>query len=266
MELIVNHKSYSQEESSKTAVVLLAAAVINAGAYLFRIITTALSFRYPHVFSIHELLLLSFCYLLPSIVALTLFFLMKGIELWIRLGSIVISIVLASVSTFHVLCAGSNSLPLGSETQDSLRYLELDQLVSDDYRYNYFPETIPESATNVQYMYRFSPGYSRVCEIYLKITLPKDAFDAERVRIQRQYPDVTIIERSSYATIWGIPLNDTLAIYQFRAQANPGEYHYELVAFSEPDMTVTYVMSAAKYNHGNVITPYFKEVAPGVYD
>lgn len=140
------------------------------------------------------------------------------------------------------------SSPFSSQTEDINNYLKLDGFVEDFSSHDIFPESISASAENIQYFYRYRNIMEEDFDIYLKLSLSKPEFDAEKMRLMQQYPNAEIVEKENGVIDYRIHFEDQRS------------YYYEFVSFSQEDLTIEYICSYSLEGDAVGDIPYFEEV------
>ena len=219
------------------------------------------SFDYPYVEDWGLLLqLLLYCNI-PALLAagyipLYIFF-RRWLKKWMRVTltcAISALIIFVSLSSFRLLFLMSLTPPFASKTENIDNYLKLDRYFEDGLKDSIFPISIPESATNMHYFYRFRDTVEEDYDIYLRVTLSEVEFQKEKTRIVTNFPEAEIVETESGAVEYRI------------AYIHQGIYYYNFVSFSEADLTVTYVIAYSLEGESVGNVPYFMEIEEGGAD
>jgi len=250
-----NPRTISKDDEKAALILSVSVIVTNVVAYLLLIFFRINDYIYPHLFSPSELFQQSIGFFWPALVAMVLFLLRKTTRRSVEVIAFIMLFFAAPYSGLCFLVTDKYSLPFGSLTQDSSHYMELDLWASNYYPLDYFPKSIPESATDIHYCYRLCRDIDPVYDVYLKITLPEDDFNYELQRIQALYLDAEVMERSN-----------GIVVYQIELIRRYDCSRYFFVSFCASDRTVTYVLSSISYDNQGDFTPYFKEISPGLYD
>ncbi|MCL2695768.1 MAG: hypothetical protein FWE69_05525 [Clostridiales bacterium] len=241
-----------RKPSRAWSIIYLAIVCLNLLLFFLVAISWFFRFKYPyiHLQDWNGFLLLSLFCVLPAILSALCFVLRKFIRLWLRIVTIVL-IGLVSLFSGFCLWLSTGASPFGSQTSNLDHYLKVDSFV-EGFTYDYFPESIPASAENTQYYYRFRYYFGKDFDIYLQLILPQSEFDGEKARIIALYPDVSVSEYKGGITK-----------YEIRAVSENDwtyGYHYEFVTFSETSLTVTYVIAYCSDSADGSIIPYCCEI------
>ena len=175
----------------------------------------------------------------------------RRLKRWIKIISVIslmILIVFSSLFSFRSMLFMPFVSPFASKTENIDNYLKFDSYVEDFTSHDIFPKNIPESAENIQYFYRYRDIIEEDFDIYLKVRLSESDFEAEKMRIMQQYPNVEVVE-------------DEKGVVDYRIRfEQQGSYYYEFVSFSYKDFTVEYISSYSLEGDSVGDIPYFEEV------
>lgn len=242
----------------KNKLLIIPIIIIGINLVLFIGVSSLLfcSFKYPYVADWGFLFQMSLYCNIPVLLSIMYIVMYLLIKKWLKkrmkialtiIITILIMILFFSFSLKNILLMGFAS-PFGSQTTNINNYLKLDSFVEEFSSYDIFPDRIPESAKNTHYFYRYRRIVEQDFDIYLKVDLPKAEFEAEKARIEKQYPNAKIIEKNNESVEYQISYEET------------GNYYYKFVSFSEKNLTVEYVTSYSLEGYSVGDIPYFKEL------
>ena len=124
------------------------------------------------------------------------------------------------------------------ETSKSIDEYRIWSLENEYTQLMIFPEAIPDTATNVEYYYKYESGFTRpMCQIYLYCQLDQQEYYSEIKRLSN------LSYTSQTGETWSVHFDETAFVFPAYVAIEGYDFRYEFALLDEEISAIIYIYS-----------------------
>ena len=219
--------------------------LVNVALFLRVQILCIRRYKYPFLIFEEDFYISTFRILLPLLIAVLGLILWKAIKNQILVKIIIFALIIISIpiSLFNAFLYVMGS-SYCSQTEDINQYLKVDDyvLIHD---YTFIPTSIPESAGDIEYFYRYRYTFTREVDIYVKWSLPERLYQEVKEELLNDYQNSSIV-------------CDSIEETEIRMEYDANFVNdFKVIILNDSEMSIMYSLSFASNNLDHKIVPYY---------